>query len=383
MQKVLFLVKYPLNMPYNVKGKVNGQMEAVRKLGFDVYHLAFDERGYYLVHGDEKRLLMKSHFGAAEFYMHTKAFIDLYRALKKCQKFHCFDVVYIRNMLMTGTGLHALRKMAAQGARLVVEIPTYPLREKTSSRFRRIAGRYSARCWDELRPFLSLYTMIGEDIPPVYKGVPAIEIENGIWPEHFPLREPAVVEDEIHLLALASMCTWHGYDRLIRGLAAYSGERSVMLHLVGDEGDGSLNEWKTLVRELGMEKRVCFEGKLYGEELNHMFAKCDLGMSSFGVYRRPNNGLSSLKVREYTVRGLPFVYTEHDLALKRIGSEAGVFCLRAADDERPVDMARVAEFALSCRKRPELPALMRGYAETHMSWTAQMRRMLETVWVAG
>ena len=59
MSKILFVMKYPLEEAYSVKGKFDGQMKAARSLGYDVYYIAYDHKATYLIHGEEKTCIKK------------------------------------------------------------------------------------------------------------------------------------------------------------------------------------------------------------------------------------------------------------------------------------------------------------------------------------
>jgi hypothetical protein len=77
------------------------------------------------------------------------------------------------------------------------------------------------------------------------------------------------------------------------------------LHIVGD--GLAEEELKRLVNVAGLENRVFFYGRKSGEELTKIYNQADVGMGSFGFYKIDLDRASSLKTREYLVRGLPVV----------------------------------------------------------------------------
>ena len=78
-----------------------------------------------------------------------------------------------------------------------------------------------------------LLTIFGKKVEGVAYGRPAINLVNGVDVNAVPLRKPDLVENEVHILLLASMCYWQGYDRMINALHNYSGQTRVVLHFVG------------------------------------------------------------------------------------------------------------------------------------------------------
>ena len=69
-KKLFYVVRYQLDQPFNLKAKFDGQIRAFENLGFDVYYLAFDAEHFYLVNGDRKQVIGKTHFGIPG-YFHT------------------------------------------------------------------------------------------------------------------------------------------------------------------------------------------------------------------------------------------------------------------------------------------------------------------------
>jgi glycosyltransferase involved in cell wall biosynthesis len=374
MSKILFIMKYPLADFYSVKGKFNGQMKAAQSLGHDVYYIAYDHQAVYCMHGKGKKPIKTIRFGGSRLYLHTKAFFDLYDSVLRLLRSENFDIAYLRHAPLSAKGVTMCRKLQESGCKIAVEISTYPLnREKASSLLRSLYQKYSALCWKRASKFVSLFALIGEEASD-FNGVPAINISNGVDVDAVSLRQPQP-EKKIHLLAVASMSIWHGYDRVIRGIAALddADKEKIVLDMVGDEGDGSRAQWKQLVKELGLEKQVVFHGKITGAALDPFYEKADVGICSLGMHRLHFKSASVLKLREYTARGLPFVYAANDPVLP----SAQDFCLKVPHDDTPVDIRRVIAFAQTMRESPSMPSLMRDYARRVMSWEEQMRKVID------
>ena len=145
----------------------------------------------------------------------------------------------------------------------------------------------------------------------VVYGIPVLHFENGIAVSKLRVRTSCGIT-KIKMLAVAAMCNFHGYDRLIEGLNNYystGGRREIELHLVGGkEAPGSdLLKYKELTKKYGLEKRIIFHGEKTGEELDIMYDTCNIAVASLGMYRIGYKVANSLKIREYVAKGMPIV----------------------------------------------------------------------------
>lgn len=377
MAKVLFIMKYPLVDAYSLKNKFNGQIRAAEALGHDAYFVGYDRKYTYLIHKGEKTKIKRIWFGNWKQYIHVKAFYDLFDSVRLVCKKEKFDVAYLRRCPLSFIGFRMCRKIVKSGAKLVQEVPTYPGGMEGQPTFlRRKYLQYSRFWWRRVHPTLSLYTLIGDHEDSIGE-IPALNIENGTDVELLPLRKPNPDPDKIHILALASMSTWQGYDRIINGIAQLSPEncKRLVLHMVGGEGNGGLAQWTALTKQLGLQDQVVFHGVMHGEELDKIFNSMDIGIGTLGLYRKNFNFSSVLKIREYCARGLPFVYAGDDPAFA--GEHA--FCMQVKNDDTIIDVAEVLDFAEEMRKHAEIPSKMRQYAKDNMTWECQMRKVFDAL----
>ncbi len=377
MGKVLFVMKYPLEEQYSIKHKLDGQMRAVEELGHDAYYTSFDRKHLYLNHGENREIIQNTTAGNSKAYYHLISFYDIYNAACKALRKEKFDLVYFRYGPLNVLGSRLL-KTAAETSTLVVEIPTFPTdREKQKTALRRAYMKLSERRWRKGAKYISLFTIIGEKADS-YLGVPTLNIDNGVSVESIPMKTEKKADDgKIHLLAVAAMSKWQGYDRIIQGLANWKSPRAekYVIDLVGEEGDDSLEAWKGLTAECGLEKQVIFHGRMTGKPLTEIFETADVGLGSLGMYRKRMNSGSVLKIREYMARGLPFIYAHDDPDV----SESMPWCIKFPNDETPIDMSRVDAFINTLGKQHGISERMRQYAIEHMSWEAQFVRIFRRV----
>ena len=374
---ILYIMKYPLMDDYVLKNKFDGQMDALINMGHNVFYVAYDHEYTYLMHKNEKKRIKRTWFSSSKIYIHTKAFFDLYDSVIRIMKERHFDLVYFRLAPLSMAGIRMCRILKKNKSKIVVEIPTYPPEKKRNASFiRNLYIQYSDKCWAKINNLITLYTLIGDEANE-YNGRPAINIDNGINIDKVKIRKPQFDNKKIHLLAVASMSEWQGYDRLINSIAQSDRkiQEQIVFHMIGPDGDGSLVKWKRIVESNRLEDIVLFHGMLTGKELDPYFDLADVGICTLGLYRKGLEQASILKLREYAARGLPFIYAAMDPAL----SSEEIFCIRVSNDDNLIDMEKIVAFAKEMRKNEELPEKIRSYAHKHMSWDYQMAKVINRV----
>lgn len=374
VKKLLYITRYYTDQEFHLKKKFDGQIAAFQNLGYDVYYIGLDKRFLYLIHNDERTVYGKTHFRLPH-YIHTQLYNDLHKAAIKAINKIGFDYVYWRYAPLWRSSCKVAESIKETGGKLLLEIPTFPPeKEAHLNALRKIYSVYAvhlSKCFD---PLVDKYIVIGEDAHGEYKGKPAINIENGIDVSNIPVRKPINHKGTIHILALASMSYWHGYDRLIKSLAKYKGDQKVIIHMVGGNDGGCLPEWKELTHRLKLDDKVIFHGPMSGEPLEEMFNLCDVGVNSLAMFKKGFNVTMELKAREYIARGLPFICAVDDPAL--FYAEKPMW-LKVANDESIPDMNEIIGFALKMKSDPSHVQILRKLAEEHMTWEQQYKKVFE------
>lgn len=201
---------------------------------------------------------------------------------------------------------------------------------------------------------------------------PHITIGNGIDVASVPLRHiPTPVTTDLHLLFVANVSRWHGIDRLLRGLANYDGPVTVILHIAGEGAE--LPHLKRLVNELNLSDKVVFHGFTTGSSLDDLFDRCHVAVGSLGMHRNRLTESSTLKVREYCARGIPWI-----IACRDPDFPTGFpYLLQLPADESAVDIGAVIAFAKKVCADPDHPQKMRQYAIDHLDWSIKMQKLKE------
>lgn len=169
---------------------------------------------------------------------------------------------------------------------------------------------------------------------------------------------------------------WHGFDRLVRGLADYyranpNPDYKVYFHIVGPlTGQRERDEILPVISENHLEDYVQLHGPLHGEELDAMFEKTDFAIGSLGRHRSGITFIKTLKNREYAARGLAFTYSETDEDFDRMP-----YVWKSPPDESAVDIQRIIDFR---RFLKMTPAEIRESVH-HLSWKVQMQKVIEEI----
>jgi len=318
------------NRASGVNKKISGQIKAFEEEGFAVDLIARYQNSIALFHGDSEAKILKKN---------TAWRISLCDwAARRAQQ---YDVAYIRFQFFCPFVLKMVRSLYKANVRTVMEIPTYPY--NTELKKQGLRGIPKRLIDETFRNFCAKY--IGSFAAPLYDtpimGKPCIEIRNGIDMDEVNKRIPVKNDGKIHLLAVAMMAPWHGYDRMIEGLHNYyanGGKEEIILHLVG-KGVAS-ETYKDLIVKYNLANHVIEHGKLHGEALDKMYDIADIGVGSLGIHRTEIKKTNTLKIMEYMAKGIP-VICEH--------SEYGIpvdspYRLTVADDDSPINIDRVLKF---------------------------------------
>jgi len=293
---------------------------------------------------------------------------------------HChppsYDFLYVRYPLALPSFLAFLRatRKANPDTKVIVEVPTFPYRQELRSPKQRVLlalddlGRHRLKSYVDL-----VVTFFGQE---QIFGVPCFRTNNGIDVERIPLVPSKETSGSVRLIAVANLARWHGLDRLLRGLAAYAPEQrtEVTLDVVGD--GPAREELQASCIELGVDASVAFHGMQGGEALDALFAQADLAVGSLGMHRLGLVRSSSLKVREYCARGVPFVLASDDPDFP----DTTPYVHRVPADESAIDIREIVHFIEQLRRdHPRYASEMRAYAESRLTWQAKLAPVVDFV----
>ncbi len=371
--KALFLVFHGFAGHNGITKKIHAQVDALRACGVDttLSYTSFDEGGNQLRMCGPRVLQNCGNGPAAK----VRKRVD-WRPLYDFIVAEGISMVYMRsnhnaNPFLTGL----LRKLRRAGVRVVMEIPTYPY----DNEYKGTPLLYHSRLYIDrtFRRALAqqLFRIVTFSEEREIFGVPTIRISNGVDFGRIPLKHH--VSDDparLNLMGVAEIHYWHGFDRVVAGLAEYYRTPQpveVVFHVVGDGFDGQAEALRRHAEEAGIAQYVVFHGRRDGPALDALFEQADMGIASLGRHRSRITHIKTLKNREYAARGIPFVYSETDTDFERMP-----YVMKAPADESPLDIAGLVLFY---RQAPHDPAAIRASIEGTLSWKAQMQKVIDEV----
>ncbi len=369
MKKVLFLIFHGFDPNNGISKKISYQVDAFKKCGMNVHLCYMDEKDTKkrIIDGDViadygngllSKILKRTDFSAISNYV------------KKNQ----IDLVYIRsNHNANLFTINMVKKMKAYGAKVVMEIPTYPydIEYKAQGISRQIFQDKIFR--NQLAKYLDAIVTFS-DFDKIF-GQRTIKISNGI--DFDSVKMKTTINDtskELNLIGVAEIHEWHGFDRIVRGLADYYSKPQdylVEFHVIGYFFSKEIeDEFRKIISDNHMENYVILYGKKHGTELDNLFDKCDFGIGSLGRHRVGIDKIKTLKNREYAARGIPFMYSETDSDF-----DPKPYVLKAPADESPIEIQRIIDFY----KRNTMSPIEIRESITDLSWKKQMELVIKEV----
>ena len=368
--KILFLIFHGFDPNNGISKKITYQLDAFRANGHEAHLCYMDETDHkcrivdsqVIVdygNGIKGKILKRIEFGSIVDYAVNEG----------------IEFVYIRsNHNANPFTIHMVKRMKKAGMRVVMEIPTYPYdQEYFNKSMRRQLIQDKLFRHRFAKKLDAIVTFAEEDF---IFGQQTVKISNGIDFKSVRLKHKAIhPDDELHLIGVAEIHRWHGFDRVIKGLANYYSAPSkvkVYFHLVGYFFSPIEEEEITqLIKSHHLEPYVILYGKKHGAELDEVFDKCDFGIGSLGRHRVGIDDIKTLKNREYAARGIPFIYSETDTDFDR-----QPYVLKMPADESAISIEALIGFYQQLTITPQE---IRTSIE-HLSWKNQMKRVIETIY---
>ena len=213
-----------------------------------------------------------------------------------------------------------------------------------------------------------------KEVAKVKSHIPSIAISNGVDVESIKMTtfRPLKTRD-LNLIFIAStLHPWHGLQRILISLNKYKGDYNINLHVIGDI--------RTSIFKFPSKSKVIFHGVKDGLELDQIFSSGNLAISTMALHLKKLNEAASLKTREYTARGIPFILGYDDPDLNDIDRNHR-FYLKVPNNDGVVDIERVITFTETLNNKyfipSELSSYMRKYAFEKMDWKHKMQRYVE------
>ena len=359
--------------------KILGQIKTFKELGIDMelvespFCLNGPIRGNFLL----RQLVCRLPFT----YVYSKHQYE--------ERFTGADVFYVRFIAGDLAFVRFLRQLRKNNphAKILLEFPDYP-----TTCYMTISLLYSLiylpiiiKDWNAGRKYKKYVdrVVIPLKVESAF-NIPVLPIANGINVSDIRCREPEQT-DVIKIIAVAGMCNFHGYDRLIEGMKDYyarGGEREIELHMVGGRAEpgNELSRYKDLCEKYHLEKRIIFYGTQRGEELDKIYNKCNLAVDALGIYRKIGDPImGTLKLREYLAKGLPVIIGYRTDAFEK---EDFPYYLQFENNSTPIDVCRIIEFYDNIYGKKNSSTVneeIRRYAERNCGMEQALKNVIEYI----
>lgn len=276
---------------------------------------------------------------------------------------------YIRYNFADKWFIAFLKEQKKKGIVSVLEFPTIPYEGEVSNKRIITEDRYYR---EQISEYIDKCTTYA-DFEKVL-GISSILLLNGIDAKEHPARKLRKRDGKIVLLAVASMAKWHGYERVIEGMAQYyeeNGKENILFKLVGSGPE--IGKYKHLVQKYGLETKVEFCGELVGEELDRQYDESDIAVGSLGMYKTGIEKGAPIKMREYYARGIPIIYGYEDLGFN--GNEE--YLLRLPNNGEKVDMQTIINFHKRMMEDSTLISKMHEEAGRRFNWDGILASVID------
>jgi len=376
--KILFLVYHGFEEASGISKKIHYQVKGLRENGHDVRlcYYGFAENGHRCRYIDDQIL---KDYGKGK-WAGLRQRID-YNCIYDYCKQNGIQFIYARcNQNANPFLVRFFKKLRLLGIKSVMEIPTYPY----DMEFKNFCWkqRYQLKTDQLFRNSLSrqLSAIVTFSDEERIFGQRTICISNGVDFDSIPIHQYQQPTDgSIHLIGVAEVHIWHGYDRLIAGLGEYykntQNPRQVYFHIVGGvhpneryKANAFHPGLQAIIDKYNIQDYIIFHGQLFGEKLDEVFNQCCFAIGSLARHRSGISVIKTLKNREYATRGIPFIYSEEDSDF-----DHQPYVLKALPDESPIDVGQILSFI---DNHAFHPMDIRKTVE-NLSWKIQMKKVMD------
>lgn len=369
MAKLLFIIFHGFDPNNGISKKISYQVNALKECGMEVHLCYMDETS------GKKRIVDDTII--ADYGNGVMAKIKKRLEFSSIAQYaidNQIEYVYIRsNHNANPFTIRMIQQMKRVGMKVVMEIPTYPYDQEYKAQgisrqiFQdKIFRNRFAKYLDAIVTFSDYDRIFGQR---------TIRISNGIDFSHVKIKTTTNdTSKELNLIGVAEIHEWHGFDRLIKGLAVFYSKPQdyiVRFHIVGYFFSSEIeNNFKAIISSYHLEQHVILYGKQHGEELDELFNQCDFGIGSLGRHRVGIQEIKTLKNREYAARGIPFIYSETDSDF-----DNKPYVIKAPADETPINIDSIISFYRS----NTMSAQQIRDSIKDLSWKYQMKKVLDSI----
>lgn len=359
--KIFMCVNYPkYNPAIGISKKIATQIEIFQKMGYDVTYSAYSTNGIEIYEGNNC-VYRKRYPGYIPNALYRV--IRSGRLMKTCELFlreskNQYDIGFIRWNAVDNNFLKAIQQLDSKCNKVLMDCHGYHPQYNGKSLVAKYIKYFTNRNSHKLSKYVDqcLIEFKGDSV----FGIPALAIDTGIDVDKYQPHRYIGDLGAVEMVSVANETSYHGYDRIIRGLAEYKGNIDVHLHLVGKMSDKTVQ----LVSELAVSDKVFLHGYQTGKALDDIYAKSNIGVGPLAPHKLGGKQGTGIKTKEYFAIGLPYFYAGQEL-LVPIDYP---YVLRFDANDSPIDVETVIEFYDQIKHDEHIQENMRSFARENYSW---------------
>lgn len=357
--------------------KIKAQIATLRRMGMNVTYTSYTATGAVIVDNDENIIYEKKYIIDSSVYKRFKRrflLIDTVNEyLKKCMADNVkFDFGYLRWHTYDKVFLKMLNGLKKCGATNIIEAHAWTPDRKGKSMIAKYQIAMDNRYSKKAKDYVSLVAGMSE-YDNIW-GIKTVKVDNAVDLNNIAPREYVKDDSKLRIVSVSNEYPYHGYDRLLKGMKLYydnGGKEVIRVDFVGV----FMESTKKLARELGLEERIHFHGKMFGEELDKIYNNSDIGIGALAHHRVGMYSGSSLKTKEYFAKGLPFIYGWKEPAF----DDTYPYALQIKLCEEPLDINMVIDFYNRIKDDDKMLDNMRQFAKDNYSWEREFSKVFEAL----
>ena len=369
-----------------IYNKIQGQIDAFIKFNFEVSFCHMHGATEFVIEEANENKSLNCASGNTR-----KKLASVYDPIADYIISNGFENVYIRLTSLDRKAISFYKKLKKANVKIIIEFYSHNLvleRYKTAKRVLRqgkvvdaakqvISLTLDSFYFKQLHKYIDLIvttTPVGD----LY-GVKTINVVNGINVNGTSVRNKTPNEFDFNIISVAMISSWHGYDRVIRGISEYyknGGTINIHYYVIGEGEEKS--DLEKMVASLNLEEHVSFEGIKTGDELNPYYDVADVALEMLAGFRRTDGEISSIKMAEYFAKGVPVVYSS-----KRVDAysdDINKYSYRLEYDESIANISEmISRITTIYKKDIDTTNSMHSIAGKEFSWKKNMEELIEYI----
>ncbi|EOK98682.1 glycosyltransferase [Enterococcus faecium] len=262
------------------------------------------------------------------------------------EKLGKYDFIYMRKPIIDFNLIILLKriKKLSPTTTCIMEIPTYPYDKEFQVKFTQRYLGMKDKFWRQYLNKSLDYIVTYSNDAKIF-DIPTIRVSNAADYENIKQKTSKFnTDNSITMTAIANFQSFHGYDRLIKGIAQYyseGGDWAIRLNLIGNGNTTVLNSYKSMISNSNLEGIIKVLPGMDSQELDTVFDTTDLAVDTLARFRSGVYYNSTLKGKEYLARGIPIisgVETELD------NFENYEYYFRVPADESSINISDILDF---------------------------------------